>query len=175
METKKPRGFNLYQLFQDVIIFNVVQQQSSDEQALFSEELQSLGDGKFTLDSWKLWRSRSLDMLPEHEQKAFFEKGILACALKKDMVMHNIRKVNANEEPIAPVFSESSPRHTKVELSERASGLISKIIISQKTVFWLTSNLWTAAGLTNGSVGTIHSIIYAEGQCDQSWPSFVFG
>jgi DNA replication protein DnaC len=174
-ETKKPRGFNLYQLFQDVIIFDVVQRQSGDEQALFREELQSLGDGKFTVDSWRRWRSRSLDLLPENEQRAFFEKGILACALKKDMVTHNIMKVKANEEPIAPVFAESAPRQAKAESSERASGLISKIIISRKTVFRLTSNLWTAAGLTNGSVGTIHSIIYAEGQCDQSWPSFERG
>jgi hypothetical protein len=88
------------------------------------------------------------------------------------MVMHNIMKVKANEEPIAPVFAESIPRQAKAESSKRASGLISKIIIIRKTVFQLISNLWTAAGLTNGSVGTIHSIIYAKGQCDQSWQSF---
>jgi ATP-dependent exoDNAse (exonuclease V) alpha subunit len=91
------------------------------------------------------------------------------------MVKHNIMKVKANEEPIAPVFAESCPKQAKSESSERASGLISKIIISRQTVFRLTSNLWTTAGLTNGAVGTIHSIIYAEGHAPPALPAAIIG
>lgn len=56
----------------------------------------------------------------------------------------------------------STPKEAVNESSDRACGLVSKIIISRKTVFRLTSNLWTKAGLTNGSVGVVHSIIYEE-------------
>jgi hypothetical protein len=34
---------------------------------------------------------------------AFFKTGILACALKKDMVKHNIMKVKDNHQPITPI------------------------------------------------------------------------
>ena len=163
-EAKNPRGFNLYQLFEEVVCFEVVQRQQGDDQALFRKELQSLGDGQFTRESWNRWRSRTLDLLSPEEREDFRQNGILACALKKDMVQHNIMKVKSNNEPVAPIFAVSSPKEACKESSERASGLNSKIIISRKTVFRLTSNLWTSVGLTNGAVGTVHAIIYTEGE-----------
>ena len=101
-------------------------------------------------------------MLPPDERQTFLEEGVLACALKKDMVQHNICKVKDLGEPVAPIFAVSTPKEAVNESSDRACGLVSKIIISRKTVFRLTSNLWTKAGLTNGSVGVVHSIIYEE-------------
>jgi hypothetical protein len=170
-ESKKPRGYNLYQLFHEVILFDMVQRQSGSDQELFRRELQSLGDGEFSKESWLRWRSRALELLPLKEQQDFFKTGILACALKKDMVKHNIMKVKDNHQPIAPITAVSTPKGACHESSERASGLISKIIISRNTVFRLTSNLWTKAGLTNGAVGRIHAIIYSENQQPPSLPA----
>ena len=169
-DSKKPRGYNLYQLFNDVILFDTVQRQIGNDQELFRRELQSLGDGEFSKDSWMRWRSRALELLSENEQQQFFKTGILACALKKDMVSHNIKKVKDNHKPIAPIVAMSTPKDACHESSERASGLISKIIISRNTLFRLTSNLWTKAGLTNGAVGKIQAIIYREGQQPPALP-----
>jgi ATP-dependent exoDNAse (exonuclease V) alpha subunit len=149
----------------------MVQRQSGSDQELFRRELQSLGDGEFSKESWLRWRSRALELLPLKEQQDFFKTGILACALKKDMVKHNIMKVKDNHQPIAPITAVSTPKGACHESSERASGLISKIIISRNTVFRLTSNLWTKAGLTNGAVGRIHAIIYSENQQPPSLPA----
>jgi hypothetical protein len=111
--------------------------------------------------------------LSPKEQDEFRQNGILACALKRDMVTHNIMKVKSNQEPVAPIFAVSSPKEACKESSERSSGLVSKIILSRKTVIRLTSNLWTKAGLTNGAVGTVHSIIYEEGEKPPSLPTAI--
>jgi hypothetical protein len=174
-DAKNPRGFNLYQLFDEVVCFEVVQRQQGDDQALFRKELQSLGDGEFSRESWSRWRSRTLDLLSPEEQEDFKQNGILACALKKDMVQHNIMKVKSNNEPVAPIFAVSSPKEACKESSERASGLNTKIILSRKTVFRLTSNLWTNVGLTNGSIGTVYAIIYAQGEVPPALPVAIIG
>jgi len=170
MTSKQPRGHNLYMLFKDVIMFDVCERQAGDDQALFREELQSLGDGKFTSDMWRRWRERTFDMMSGEVQREFVDTGILACALKKDMVAHNIMKVKANNLPVAPIFSESFPNLAKNDSSERASGLLSKIIISKNSIIRLSNNLWIEAGLTNGAVGKIYAIIYENGKSPPALP-----
>ena len=91
------------------------------------------------------------------------------------MVQHNILKVKANCEPIAPIFAESKPKEAAKESSDRACGLVSKIIMSRKTNFRLTSNLWTKAGLTNGAEGTVHSIIYGPNTKPPALPIAIIG
>jgi ATP-dependent DNA helicase PIF1 len=157
---KNPAGYNLYQLFTDTIIFEKVQRQDGDEQKPFREELQRLGDGKFSFEDWNKWKSRGLYHLDAAERQVFLDKAILACAHKKDMVQRNIEKVKDTKQPIAPIFASSTPAQAKADSSDRACGLVSKIILSKNSIFRLTSNLWTAAGLTNGAVGTVQYILY---------------
>ena len=172
---KNPRGYNLYQLFKEVVIFEQVQRQLGDHQALFRQELQSLGNGTFTEDSWQRWKARALDQLPPAEQDCFRKDAILACALKGDMLQHNIAKVKANGQPIAPIYADSAPKEACRSSAERACGLGSKIVLSKKSIFRLTSNLWTQAGLTNGAVGTVYAIIYAEGEKPPALPVGIIG
>ena len=161
-KSKKPMGHNLYRLFHDTIFFDTIQRQEGADQQPFREELQRLSDGNFNLQDWTEWRSRTLDLLPFNERQDFLNNGVLACALKKDMVHHNICKVKDSGEPIAPVIAESHPKEASKDSSGRACGLLSNIILSRKTVFRLDSNLWTKAGLTTGDVGVVHSIIYQD-------------
>ena len=162
-ESKKPRGYNLYQLFHKVIFFDTVQRQTGEDQQQFREDLASLAEGQFSLQTWKRWRSRALDLLPPDEQAEFFERGILACALKKDMVKHNMTKVCSNGTPVAPIQAISTPKEANKLSSEQSSGLLSNLILSKNTTFRLTSNLWTKAGLTNGSEGKVRYIVYKPG------------
>jgi hypothetical protein len=171
--TTNPRGYNLYQLFNEVIIFDEQMRQQGKQQALFRKELKSLGDGTFSQQSWYRWRLRSLHLLPPSEQEEFRKNATLACALKKDMVHHNVTKVKSNNEPIAPIFAVSCPKEARKESSERSSGLVSKIILSRKTTIRLTFNAWTKAGLTNGAKGTVFAIIYAEGVKPPSLPEAI--
>jgi hypothetical protein len=54
-------------------------------------------------------------------------------------------------------------------------GLPNNIILCKGTKFRLTVNLWTAAGLTNGAKGTVHSVIYKEGEKPPQLPVAIIG
>jgi len=62
-------------LFRDIITFDVCQRQAGDDQVLFRDELQGLGDGNFTCDMWRRWKERTLDMMAP-EVQADFWKGV---------------------------------------------------------------------------------------------------
>ena len=112
--------------------------------------------------------------MPREEQQAFQNNAILACAKKKDSVEHNIAKVRSLGEDIAPIFAENSPGAKDLP-PDQAGNLLPNIILSKRTVFRLTANLWTEAGLTNGAVGEVHSIIYKEGTKPPALPVGIIG
>ena len=49
-------GHNLYQLFKHVIIFDRVERQAGDDQALFRDELSRLSNGTFSEQDWQKWK-----------------------------------------------------------------------------------------------------------------------
>ncbi|KAL8570077.1 hypothetical protein ACOMHN_036354 [Nucella lapillus] len=92
------------------------------------------------------------------------------------MVRHNIEKVKANNQPIALIKAESKPKGEANKTSaERDSGLTSVIALLKDTVFRLSCNLWTEAGLTNGAVGNVYDIVYAPNTKPPELPVAVIG
>ena len=61
-------GYNLYSTFSDVVTFSKIERQTGDSQQDFREELGRLAEGKFTIEDWNKWKSRTLDLLPPSEQ-----------------------------------------------------------------------------------------------------------
>ena len=165
----KAQAYQFYRKFDKSVIFTKVQRQDGDDQAEFREELKRLGEGTFTQSDWMRWQCRTLDALPLAERNAFHERGILACARKKDMVAHNQRKVRELQQPIALIKANNNPKSEGNKEGEQG-GLPNNIILCKGTKFRLTANLWTAAGLTNGAKGTVHSIIYMEGEKPPALP-----
>ncbi|KAL8566185.1 hypothetical protein ACOMHN_034761 [Nucella lapillus] len=168
--------YNVYRLFKDVIFFNQIERQAGEDQSLFRNELCRLSEGTFSEQDWPRWKKRDLHLLSREKQKLFLEKAVLACAYKKDMVRHNIEKVKANNQPIALIKAESKPKGEANKTSaERDSGLTSVIALSKDTVFRLSCNLWTEAGLTNGAVGNVYDIVYAPNTKPPELPVAVIG
>jgi ATP-dependent DNA helicase PIF1 len=123
---------------------------------------------------WNRWQCRTLDTLPDVEKAAFLEHGTLACARKIDMVDHNQSKVRELQQPIALIKAVNNPKAEGNKEGDEG-GLPNNIILCKGTKFRLTANLWTAAGLTNGAKGTVHSIIYKEGEKPPQLPVAVIG
>ena len=108
------------------------------------------------------WSGRDLNMLPATETALFLNNTILACAKKKEMIKHNIDKVKANMQPIAPHCSRVPRCSGQNQSAHQAAGLPMKTIISKNTNFRLTSKLWREAGQTNDSEEVIHYIIIRQ-------------
>ena len=103
---------------------------------------------------------------------------------------HNVMRVKAIGEPIAPIRAKNNRKEAMGERGEKETNLQSKLILCKKTKFRLTVNLWTSrgeegcqifnmavqtqttlglvlqfpAGLTNGAEGTVEYIIYRQGK-----------
>jgi ATP-dependent DNA helicase PIF1 len=79
------------------------------------------------------------------------------------MVDHNQSKVRELQQPIALIKAVNNPKAEGNKEGDEG-GLPNNIILCKGTTFRLTANLWTVAGLTNGAKGTVHNIIYKEGE-----------
>ena len=165
-----PSGYNLYQLFDKTITFTELVRQQGEDQAYFRAQLTRLGEGVFTREDWMSWRFTYLNMLPATVKAIFLENAILARAKKKYMIEHNMNKVKTNMQPIAPIVTECYFAAVKSESADQAAGLPMKTIISKNIIFMLISNMWTEAGLTNGSEADIHGIIYDSQKRHPSLP-----
>ena len=97
-------------------------------------------------------------MLPATEKVIFLDNAMCACAKKKDMIKHSIDKAKANRQPISSIVAECNDAAAISEYTDQDDGLPVKTTISKNTIFRLISNLWTEAGLTNGSSNLLHHI-----------------
>ena len=159
-------GYNLYRHFKRCIIFKKVQRQEGDDQKQFREELERLGNGEFTHEDWRRWQSRTMSRLPPEEKSKFMAQATKACALKADMESFNIERIKELSTPIAPITAEGP----KTLEAEKETGLLTHLLVCKGMKFRLTSNLWTEAGLVNGSIGYVHSIIYDKNEKPSQLP-----
>ena len=172
-KTKGSPGHQLYRLFTSALTFHEVHRQAGPQQELFRSEIHRLATGKFNQQDWRRWESRTLDNLSPSEKKEFIDHGIRACALKKDMVQHNIMKVKSLGTPFALISAEDHPPELTKGAAERSSGLPGHILLGQGTTVRLTSNLWTSHGLVNGAEGIVQAVLYSPDQGPPQLPTAV--
>ena len=165
-------GLQLYRLF-DTETFKLEQQmrQRGAENAEFREELDSLGDlgklpnkGKGNKDTYVRWKKKMDYYKMSEERRADFDKNATLIAMKKvDLKDFNKRHVLDLGSPICLAKAENKPDAAKTYTDDEADGLMNQLALAHDAKFVLTRNLWQEAGLVNGAICFIHSIIFKEG------------
>ena len=112
-------------------------------------------------------------MLPPDERNLFLNHTTLAYVLKRHMVPHNVYRIKAIGNPVAPIAALTSKIAHFVTLGiGRADFRINFFSVREQN-FLLTSNLWTPAGFTNGATGYVHSILYNQRSNPLSLPEAI--
>ncbi len=94
-------------------------------------------------------------------------------ARKRDRNEHNSKKLQELKQPIARCVAEDQDAVTKRATAKQAGGFWPVLHLAIGAKVRLGRNLWTNAGLYNGSIGTIKEIIYAPNTKPPALPAVV--
>jgi hypothetical protein len=150
-------------LFDKSIIFDEIMRQKGDDQKDYREILDSISNGTFTKEQWKKLKKRELygnGDISKEESDQFMAEGILICAYNKDLVKFNKQKIEGLGTPIAKIKSENSSACVAKLDASSCKGLMTQLWVAKNEKMILTTNLWKAAGLTNGAKCYVKYIIY---------------
>ena len=84
----------------------------------------------------------------------------MVCVRNRDKVSFNIDKVKALGTQIANIKSKNSDHMAAVASQSKAGNLPKDIILAKNCKVLLTQNIWSKAGLSNGSKGTLKYMIF---------------
>jgi hypothetical protein len=94
-----------------------------------------------------------------------FLDAICILPQKFDIAEFNINKLRSLNCPVARInaINTGGTEACKAD-TDVAKGLSSQLLLAKGAKVMLRANLWTEIGLVNGSMGTVHEIIFEEGQ-----------
>ena len=173
LDTNQGKAALMYKLFKNVIIFDQIMRQQGDEEKQFRDVLSRLVRGKFVEKDWDWLRSQDLKAMSKERQKYFEDNAVMICSHNKDLKKHNILKMKALEDPIAPIKAVNNCNEAKSADQSDAGGLPKNIIACKGAKMRITRNLWREAGLTNGAECIVKYLIYSDGLKPPQLPSVV--
>ena len=145
-----------------------------ESQTVFRDLLNHIRNGTLNKKrDWPILASRDLKNLPEEERKCFENDAIKICATNKSCKAFNVNKLKEMNVPVAAIKSDNRPDSGKDLTANKAGGMPKDTLLAKGCKVMLHSNLWTEAGLTNGSQGIVKAILFEPGQGPPSNPSAV--
>ena len=130
----------------------------------------NIRDAVPTIEDWKLLMIRTNTSL-DASMKNSFDKAIHLLATNDDVNCHNKRLIRGLNCPIATIIATYVRNNYFMEGYEEGLELELLTAIGARAI--LTSNLWTDAGLVNGTLGVIQQIVYNPGSSPPKPPTYV--
>lgn len=151
-------GYCMYTKFEKVVKFELNERaRGRDEQQRLRALQIRARDGNSDLEDWNMLLLRQpqnvvdIDNFENFAVKLFFGNEKVA----KD----NYERLKELQQPILRINAHHSNPKAKSLSSEEMSGLEPTIYISKQARVMRTRNVWTEAGLCNGTMGTVKNII----------------
>ena len=163
-------GYCMYRKFDKVVKFEVNERaRGSDvEQQQFRALQIRARDGNSTLEDWNMLLSRQANNLVDIDH---FQKCAVKLSFGNEKVAKaNYAKLKELNETIVQIDAHHSNPKAKTLSSEEMGGLEPTIYLSKRARVMLTRNLWTEAGLCNGTMGIVKDIIFSENHTSRMLP-----
>jgi ATP-dependent DNA helicase PIF1 len=172
LRTAELAGRNAYRAFSKTVELKEVVRQQGEDQASFREALDGLRFNNPTAAHWELLSSR-LQMHLTPEEIKTFDSALRIYPTNKQVEDYNTQHLEQLDSPCIQVLASHTGTGAKDVPSKDAGNLEVTLPLAVGARVMLTENLWTGAGLVNGSLGTVRDLAWEEGSDPRTVPPFV--
>ena len=140
-------------------------QGDSPDDLQFRQLLDELREGPISLRSWHFFVGRTKGILPDDEWHSF-DDAIRIYATKARVSDFNLDRLERLKKPVLRIEAKNSCSKAKEAPGDVAGNLDNSLILCKDAKVILSWNLCTEEGLVNGSMGTVHSILWDDSVTD---------
>ena len=141
---------------------------ADDEQQRFRALQIRARDGNSNLEDWNMLLLRQPQNVVNIDN--FQNTSVKLSFGNKKVAKDNYERLKELQQTIVQINAHHCNPTAKSLSSEEMGGLEPTIHLSKQARVMLTSNLWTEAGLCNGTMGTIKDIIFSENHTSPMLP-----
>ena len=154
LEANKGRDVYL-SITENIILNRIMRQRGNDHVAQrFRQVLQHLRDNEITDTDVDFLNTRVIRHLPL-EERVIFSEALHLCPTNAMVDEINLSQLAASNKPVLTVPALHKGPGAVKGSEDDTEGLQPKLLLMEGAKVMLTRNLWTAQGLTNGTMGTI--------------------